>query len=286
MGNIVSSRDKQTAIKDLFERAKPSIAAVMPKHLTPDRLLKIALTATSRTPALLACSPQSLLLAVMQAAELGLEAGGLLGDGYLVPYKDRVTFIVGYRGLVNLARRSGQLRSIEAHVVRATDAFEIEFGLETKLVHKPALEGEPGDVVAVYAVAHFRDGGYQVEVMTRAEVDAIRKRSRAAEDGPWVTDYAEMAKKTVIRRLCKYLPLSPELARALEHEAAIEQGTPSPVVELEFGSDEPPAPALPVDRGDALAAKVAAKNGNGRGPKESPPLQVTSDGEVLEGVAS
>lgn len=282
---LVSSRDKQLAIKDLLERAKPSIAAVIPKHLTPERLLKIALSATSRTPALLACTPQSILLAVMQAAELGLEAGGLLGDGYLVPYKGKAQFIVGYRGLINLARRSGQMRAIEAHVVRTADTFEVEFGLETKLVHRPSLHGDPGDIVAVYSVAHFRDGGYQVEVMTRAEVDAIRKRSEASDSGPWVTDYAEMAKKTVIRRLCKYLPLSPELAKALEHEAAIDQNAPSPIVDIDLVADEQP-PAI--DRGDSLAAKVAAKNG--KAPKgetqASEPIRISSDGEIIEEVAS
>jgi recombination protein RecT len=236
---LVSNRDKQTQIKDLLERAKPSIAAVLPKHLTPDRLLKIALACTSRTPLLLACNPQSLLLAVMQAAELGLEAGGLLGEAYLVPYKDKATLIVGYRGMIKLARQSGNLSSLEAHCVHANDAFEIEYGLENKLVHKPCMAGVPGDVVAVYAIARFKDGAIQVDVMTRAEVDVIRDRSKSGNDGPWKTDFEEMAKKTVVRRLCKYLPLSPELARAIEHEASVEQNVASPLVDMDV-IDVPP----------------------------------------------
>lgn len=256
---VRTTADKQATVKDLFEKAKHQISQVMPKHLTPDRMLKVALSATARTPTLLACSPQSLLLCVMQAAELGLEVGGLLGDAYFVPFKDKAQLIIGYRGLIKLARQSGQLASIEAHVVRQNDTFEIEFGLNTKLVHKPCMTAEPGEPVAVYAVAKFKDGAVQCDVMPIHEVNAIRSRSQAGSAGPWVTDFAEMAKKTVVRRLCKFLPLSPELARALEHEAATEQNIASPVIDVEvmeaLGDTQEPE----VSRGDALADKLAAK---------------------------
>ncbi len=273
---LVSSKDKQATIKDLLERSKTSIAAVIPKHLTPDRLLKVALSATARTPALLACTPQSILLAVMQAAELGLEAGGLLGEAYFVPFKDQAQLIVGYRGMIKLARNSGELKTIEARVVHANDQFEIEFGLDNKLVHKPCLAGDPGPTVAVYAIARYKDDAYQVEVMTRAEVDAIRARSQAATSGPWVTDFDEMAKKTVLRRLLKTGPLSPELRRALEHETAVDQNVASPIVDvsvIDAPVEEPPA-----DRGDVLAAKVAGKNSKAADGKTT----ITADGEVIE----
>jgi recombination protein RecT len=275
---LVSSKDKQATIKDLLEKAKPSISAVLPKHLTPERLLKVALSATARTPALLACTPASILLAVMQAAELGLEVGGLLGEAYFVPFKTTVQLIVGYRGLIKLARNSGQLRTIEASVVHENDKFEIEFGLENKLVHKPCLAGAPGETVCVYAIARYKDDAYQVEVMTRAEVDAIRARSQASAAGPWVTDYDEMAKKTVLRRLLKTGPLSPEVARALEHETAIEQNIASPIIDVTM-LEEPEA--APVDRGDAMAAKVAAKNGKAKEASAPVAEVVTDDGEVL-----
>ncbi len=265
---IVSSTDKQANLKTLLDKAKGSIASVLPKHLTPDRLLKVALSATSRNPALLACTPQSILLAVMQSAELGLEIGGLLGDAYFVPYKDQAKLIIGYRGMIKLARQSGELKSIEAHVVRDNDVFDLEYGLEPRLIHKPAMSGELGKVVAVYAVARFKDGGYQVDVMTLAEIEAVRTRSQAANDGPWNTDYAEMAKKTVVRRLCKYLPLSPELAKALEHEAAIEQNVASPVIDVEIFAVEPTTE--PATRADALKEKLGAKtNGEAVPPAEA-----------------
>jgi recombination protein RecT len=273
---IVSSRDKQQTIKDLLERAKPSIAAVLPKHLTADRLLKVALSATARNAGLLACTPQSIILAVMQGAELGLEVGGLLGDAYLVPFKNQVQLIVGYRGMIKLARQSGALASIEANVVRQNDVFDLEFGLDSKLVHKPAMTGEPGEVVAAYAIARFKDGSRQLDVMTRAEIDAIRTRSASAMSGPWVTDFAEMAKKTVVRRMCKYLPLSPELQKALEHEAAIEQNVASPIIDVEMLQ---PDPEPEKDRAEDLKAKIAAKNGTTTKTADGK-SDVTVDGEI------
>lgn len=279
---LVSSKDKQATIKDLLERSKSSIAAVLPKHLTPERLLKVALSATARTPALLACTPHSILLAVMQAAELGLEVGGLLGEAYFVPFKNQVQLIVGYRGLIKLARNSGQLRTIEARVVHANDVFEIEFGLENKLVHRPCLTGDPGETVCVYAIARYKDDAYQVEVMTRSEVDAIRGRSQASASGPWVTDYDEMAKKTVLRRLLKTGPLSPEVARALEHEVAVEQNQASPVIDVSIIEALNPEESSKVDRGDAMAAKVAA-NGKTKieATEAASAVVVNEDGEVL-----
>ena len=255
---IVSSTDKQANLKSLLDKAKGSIAAVLPKHLTPERLLKVALSATSRNPALLACTPQSILLCVMQAAELGLEIGGLLGDAYFVPFKDTATLVIGYRGMIKLARQSGDLRVLEAHVVREGDVFECEYGLETRLVHKPAMgDGELGKIVAAYAIARFKDGGYQVDVMSLAEIEAIRKLSKSGDSGPWAAHYAEMARKTVVRLLCKYLPLSPELQRALEHETAVEEGIKSPVIDVELFDAAPEAEQI--SRADALKEKLNGK---------------------------
>jgi recombination protein RecT len=207
-------------LRDLLERAKPKIAEVIPKHLSVDRLTRIAIAACSKEPKLLQCKPMSVLNAVMQAAQLGLEPGGPLGDGYLVPYKDECTFIPGYRGLISLARRSGQIVSIEAHVVYVKDRFKCRFGIDSMLEHEPDWSEDPGKMMAAYAVAKLRDGGVQVEVMTLAQIEKIRQRSPASRSdrSPWSNpdDYFEMARKTVVRRLCKYLPLSVEMKTALE----------------------------------------------------------------------
>lgn len=201
-------------VRDLLEKAKPQLALALPKHLTADRLLRVALTAVQRTPDLLNCDRLSLLGAIMQAAQLGLEPDGVLGHAYLVPFGSQVQLIPGYKGLIALARRSGEISSIAAHVVYERDQFIYAYGLDEKLIHVPAATDERGKAVYAYAVARFKDGGHAFEVMSFQQIEAIRKLSRAATRGPWVTHWDEMARKTVIRRLAKYLPLSVEFQRA------------------------------------------------------------------------
>jgi recombination protein RecT len=228
---LTGTAAKQQTLKELLTKAAPSLQAVAPKHLTAERLVKIALSATSRNPELLACSAASILRAVMQGAEMGLEVGGLMGEAALVPFKNKHTkateaiCIPMYRGLIKLARNSGQLTTVEAHIVYENDIFELEFGLEPKLIHKPNLRADRGKVTCAYAIALFKNGGgHQIDVMTIGELDAIKKRSQASDVGPWVTDEAEMQRKTVVKRLCKYLPMSAELAKALERDDAVDRG--------------------------------------------------------------
>jgi recombination protein RecT len=252
-------------IRDLLEQARPKLAEVTPKHLTPDRLIRVAVAAAGRTPALLKCTPGSLLNSVMQAAQVGLEPGSALGESYLVPYKDTCQLIIGYRGLISLARRSGQIASIEAHIVHEKDKFLCKYGLDAKLEHEPDWSANPGQIVAVYAIARLKDGATQLEVMTKAQVDAIRARSKASGSGPWTTDYAEMARKTVVRRLCKYLPLSIEMADAL----AIDDASDGPdVIEI------PPA-AAGGSKTETLKAKVAARLAPAPAPEPEQPAAET-----------
>jgi recombination protein RecT len=216
---------------------KAQMALALPRHMTAERLARIALTEVRKTPALGRCDQASFLGAIMQCAALGLEPGGALGHAYLLPFENRkkgiteVQFIVGYRGMIDLARRSGQILSIEARVVYEADRFDVQLGLDSNLVHVPAWDvAERGPLRFVYAVAKLKDGGTQFEVMSRLEVEKVRAKSRAANNGPWVDHYEEMAKKTVIRRLFKYLPVSIELATAVgldeQAEAGIAQDNP------------------------------------------------------------
>lgn len=184
--------------------------------ISPDRLKLVALTAFTRNPSLLQCDPVSVARAIVEAGQLGLEPTGLLGGAYLVPRGNQATLLVGYKGLVILAMRSGLVQRVEARVVRQRDVFDYEYGLQPRLVHKPSTEVNPGDYTAAYAVIFYRDGSTQFDVMSIAEVEAIRKRSSSPERGPWVTDYAEMVKKTPLRRLMKLAPLSVEVAAALD----------------------------------------------------------------------
>jgi recombination protein RecT len=214
-------------VASLLEKMKGQMSRALPKHMTPDRMARVAITSVQRTPKLLQCTEKSLAGAIMQASQLGLEPDGVLGHAYLIPYGKQCNFLIGYKGLIALARRSGEIQSIHAVAVYKDDLFHYERGLDEKLVHKPSREPSnhaAKDVVAAYAVARLKDGAVQWEVMERWAVDTIRDRSQAGKSGPWVTDYAEMAKKTVLRRLCKTLPLSVETERGIAAEELGERG--------------------------------------------------------------
>ena len=242
----------------LIERMKPEMGRALPKHMDPDRMARIALTVLRQTPKLGECNPQSFLGALMTAAQCGLEPGPL-GEAYLVPYGREVTFVPGYRGLVKLAWNSNQLSSIAAHVVHENDTFEFAYGLEPTLVHKPSLR-DRGDVIAAYAVATFKHGGNAFEIMSVEDIEAIRKRSKAANSGPWVTDWAQMARKTVLKRLSKWLPLSPEFADAIQRD-----GTVRTDVGSQLGEVEPTwIDAEPEDDGRVTAAEI-----RGQQPQET-----------------
>lgn len=231
MSTGLSIKDKVLNVRSLIERSKSQIMAALPRHMTAERMMRVCNTAVQRTPKLLDCEPRSLIGAIVQASQLGLEPDGTLGHAYLIPFNNRKTgkvecqFIPGYKGLIELARRSSQISTIYSQVVHSNDQWEFCYGLDPKLAHTPT-DGEPGEVIAVYAVARLRDGGAQFEWLWRREVDAIRKSSRAANDGPWVTHYEEMAKKTALRRLCKMLPTSPELTRAVALDEQAEASVP------------------------------------------------------------
>lgn len=212
---IVLARDPKV-VRQMLEQRREAIAAVLPKHLTADRMLRVTLGAIARTPQLQECTVNSLVRSVVVAAQLGLDPSGTLGEGYLVPYRNNnsgvkeAQFIPGYRGLISLARRTGEVEWIEARVVYEGDDFEYELGYEPVLRHKPPkLGSDRGQVLGAYAVARHVDGRKWLDVMSKDEIEKVRAVSRAAtsEYGPWVNHWGEMARKTVARRLFKQLPL-------------------------------------------------------------------------------
>lgn len=208
------------------------MSLAMPKSMTSDRLTRIVMTECRKTPALLKCAPESFYGAVLQCAALGLEPGSALGHCYLLPFgngKDRsgrpnAQLIIGYRGMIDLARRSGQIISLQAWTVHAQDTFNYQLGLEPDIQHVPASTADRGPVTHVYAVAKLKGGGIQFEVMSRAEIEKVRSTSKAGNSGPWASHWDEMAKKTVIRRLFKYLPVSIEAVRAVEIDEKTDRG--------------------------------------------------------------
>lgn len=217
---------KPTGVPALLEQLKPQIAAALPKHVDPSRLARIALTEFRKTPALQKCNPHSFLGAVMQSAQLGFEPGSGLGHAYIVPYKGEAQLQIGYRGMIDLARRSGQIISITARAVYQDDEFSYRYGLDEDLAHVPNEEAEqtPDRMSHVYAAAKLQGGGIQFEVLSRSQVERARKSSKSGSNGPWVTHFEEMAKKTAIRRLFKYLPISVEIQRAVTLDEKAEAG--------------------------------------------------------------
>lgn len=252
--NAISLKENYKTFQDLITKQKSQIAMVLPKHINPDRICRILLTEVRKTPKLLECSRESVLGAVMQASQLGLEIGNSLGHAYLIPYKNdgklECQFMIGYRGMLDLARRSGQIVSLSAQAIFENDAFEFEFGIQQKLKHVPT-RSERGAFVGAYAIAHLKDGGYQIEVMFKNDIEKIKSRSKSANlnYSPWKTDYEEMAKKTVIRRLFKYLPISIEFQRAIVLDEAADRGEQdnSSFIEGEFEAGNAPAPKDNVD---------------------------------------
>ena len=183
---------------------KEQVALSLPAHLTPDRFARVALTALTRTPKLMECTRESLLRCLMDCSSLGLEPNGR--DAHLIPYKTECTLIIDYKGLIALARRSGDVALFRAELVKEADEFSYENGVVS---HRINWRSDRGKLQAVYSHVRFHDGTEDYEPMTLAEVEAVRKRSRAGGSGPWMTDFEEMAKKTAIRRHSKRLTLSP-----------------------------------------------------------------------------
>lgn len=224
-------QQKQDTLAGMLKRMGPEMAAALPKHMTPDRLVRISTTVMRRTPALATCSPESFLGAVMTCAQLGLEPGPT-GQAYLVPYGSEVTFILGYRGMLELARRSGQVETVYAHPVFKADKFTYALGLNEALEHVPSMDDEPdtadNPLTHVYAVVKYKGGGHNVAVMTRAQVERIRLASKSKNSGAWKDHYTEMACKTVLRRLAKWMPQSVEFQTAMGAEEKVRTNWQNP----------------------------------------------------------
>jgi recombination protein RecT len=227
------------------DKFKEQCAAALPKHLTADRFARVALTALTRNPKLQDCTRESLLRCLMDCSALGIEPDGR--RAHLIPYKDQCTLIIDYKGLIELVRRSGDVAAIRAETVCENDGFDWENGTIT---HRIDWRKSRGEVQAVYAEAKLASGETQTAVLTKDEVEGIRKRSRAGTSGPWVSDWGEMAKKTALRRLIKLLPLSVEIADAVERDDDRVERDVTPVP-----AKLPPVPQVaglfaPVDRVD------------------------------------
>lgn len=219
------SAKKPVTIQDYIRKMEGEIAKALPSVLTPERFTRITLSALSTNRTLQECSPQSFLGAMMTAAQLGLEPNTPLGQAYLIPYRNHgkleCQFQLGYKGLIDLAYRSGEVSTIQAHTVYENDAFDYELGLEPKLRHVPATK-DRGAPVFFYAVFRMKDGGYGFDVMSVEDARSHgRKYSKAFGSGPWQTNFEEMAKKTVLKRVLKYAPLKTDFVRGLSADETV-----------------------------------------------------------------
>lgn len=220
-----NSAKKPVTIQDYIRKMEGEIAKALPSVLTPERFTRITLSALSTNRTLQECSPQSFLGAMMTAAQLGLEPNTPLGQAYLIPYRNHgkleCQFQLGYKGLIDLAYRSGEVSTIQAHTVYENDAFDYELGLEPKLRHVPATK-DRGAPVFFYAVFRMKDGGYGFDVMSVEDARSHgRKYSKAFGSGPWQTNFEEMAKKTVLKRVLKYAPLKTDFVRGLSADETV-----------------------------------------------------------------
>lgn len=218
------------SVGDVMRAAAPQMMAALPKHVTADRMIRVAMNCIRKTPKLLDCKPVSLFAAITEAATYGWELGGVLGHAYLVPFKDDCTLIPGYKGLIDLCRRSGQVSTISMEVVHQGDQFSYSLGDEPHIKHVPndrdvARDSKP--ITYAYAVVKLRDGGIQRSVWSTERIDAHKKRyskSWQKSDSPWQTAWPTMAKKTVIRDMIQrgLVPLSAEYSQLVERTTVVD----------------------------------------------------------------
>lgn len=219
MNQIVKKENNQVVSKNdirgllASEQVKQQISLALPKHMNADRMARVALTAINRVPKLLTCTPASVLSCLMQCSQYGLEPDGR--HAHLIPYGDQCQLIIDYKGLVALVRRSGEVKDVYADVVCENDDFDFQKGKDRYLRHKYNIRKPRGEAICAYSYVVPKDAEDSFEIMTVDEINAIKDRSRAGKSGPWITDWSEMAKKTVFRRHSKWLPFSSELQEAI-----------------------------------------------------------------------
>ena len=245
-GTLTETSGKKT-LQAYIKSMQGEITKALPTVLTAERFTRMVLTAISSNPKLGSCTPPSFLGAMMASAQLGLEVNTPLGQAYILPYQNKGTleaqFQLGYKGLIDLAYRSGEVELVQAHIVYENDTFECEYGLEAKLKHIPA-EKDRGEAIKVYAMFKTKSGGYGFDVMS---MDDVRRhaekysKSYGTNFSPWKTNFEEMAKKTVLKRCLKYAPLKSDFVKAVVQDGAVKNEisedmyeVPDAVVDVEY----------------------------------------------------
>jgi recombination protein RecT len=281
--------DALAPIRDLLKRSATKIELTAARGVDPQQAIERTVLVISRNNDLLRCTPESIVRAVVQSLQYGLEPTGPIGGAHLVPYGTECVLIIDYRGLLEMARRSGDVRRARCRVVYEKDVLDYAYGLEERLVHVPHLQGDPGQPRFIYAVVDYADGDTEFLVWSKTQVEAIRQRSKAKNNGPWISDWEAMAMKTVLRQALKLARLSGDVREAIEEDQQREYGqTPTNGGEPDralaalqnkaaaqiglLGAEQAPAPDHPAGQPaePSVPAPVSASSkvcGAGGGPK-------------------
>jgi recombination protein RecT len=243
-GQIVRAPSSEApSLVTFMQKHEGDFSRVLPKHMSPERMVRLAISAVRTTRNLSECSLPSFASAIMACSTLGLEPNTPLGHAYLIPFRNKgryeCSLIVGYKGLLELMYRSGIVASVKCTPVFEGDEFNYQFGLHPDIVHRPGPDGtrwNPEKLTYVYPVIRLREAGMDPiwDVLDRGQIEQRRRRSRTSQAGPWVTDYVAMALKTGIRSIATWVPSSAErtlpLAQAVAYEEATERGRRSDAV--------------------------------------------------------
>ena len=276
--DLNKSKNQQT-IRELLESQKKQLSLALPKHITADKMMRVALSEIYRSKALQECTAISLLQCIVIASQLGLFPDSLTGESYLVPFNNNKSrtkeaqLMIGYQGLLKLAYQSNQISNITAKVVHENDKFSYQYGLKPDLIHVPA-PSDRGDVAYYYAVANLMNGGATFEVMSKDDVvNHMKKYSKASSSSamsPWQTQFDEMAKKTLIRKIVKLLPRSTEnLMRAVKIDEHAEIGIQSDFnpIDCDFtseGTQPMPEPPQQQSKADVMSQNLGANKETSR----------------------
>lgn len=271
------------AVIDKFLAARATVmqeTAPSSMKVSTDRIRKIVVGAVANDRKLAECTPESIWLAVHKSIQLGLEPCSPLGHAYLVPFKNKgvmeATLIVGYKGLIALARNSGEIETVTVRTVREGDHFRVKYGLHDDIEHVPNLDMK-GKPTHYYAIIRYKGGGSTWEVLTKDQVDAVRARSRAGDNGPWVTDFDAMAGKTAVKRAMRTAPLSVSLADAI----ATDDENEIDVTHLDKQRKQKESPALPPSMpAESFASEGAAQEFAAIQTQEEAPAPVVAAAEA------
>lgn len=225
----VAEKKKPRSLRELVVAYEPQFRNALPAHMDAKRFVRILLTEMTRNPKLADCTADSVMRSALQSAQTGLEPDSVRGQAYLIPYGQECTFVPGYRGLIELAYRSGRIQTFNAQTVYEGDTFELELGTSPRILHVPAPAPAGKDErrrLGAYSVVLFKDGGHSFEWMWEEDIQRTRNAySKASrQDAPWKTNPDEMRKKTVVRRHAKYLPQCPELQFAGQVDESLDAG--------------------------------------------------------------